>query len=99
MKNNILFKFRNKYIKIVISQFTTINVLSVSDKYGTIYKSCCGTNDFNTFIKDSYEAVRKIENKNGRKCFKKYVDALYRWALFEHLVSLDLEIERVSCII
>lgn len=99
MKTNILFKFRNKYVKIVAEQCATINVIGISDKYGTMYKSCCDNNDFNTFIKDGYEAIRKIKNKNGKRKFKKYIDALYRWATFEHLVSINLEIDRVSCII
>lgn len=76
MKTNILFKFRNKHVKYSVKQYEFTNVIMISDKYGTIYVSCCDKCNQAELFEELCIATKVIRDKVGRRKLNLFIKFL-----------------------
>lgn len=62
-----LLNFSNKHVKYSVKQYEFMNVIMVSNKYGTIYTSCCDRGNQAELLEELHIAVKSIRDKVGRR--------------------------------
>lgn len=71
-----LLNFSNKHVKYSIKQYEFTNVIMVSDKYGTIYTSCCDRGNQTELSEELHIATKSISDKVGRRRLNLFIKFL-----------------------